>query len=274
MDVTKTTELKLRKLTASIGAEVLDVERKRLLSEQGLPEAIMRALGEHGVLVFRDLHVDDDEQVAFGRRLGTTDRNVTEISARPENPTSDYLRGTVEWHMDGTTRGLTPDKATILTAKATALEGGETEFASSYAAYEALSDEEKARCATLRVIHSFAQSQRSTHPVPTPEQLSDWESKGRFEYPLVWTHDTGRRSLVIGSSSESVVGMDPTDGMLLLEDLLERATSPDLVYRHKWLVDDMLIWDNPGVLHRVCPFDRCSGREMHRVSIRGHEEVV
>ena len=86
--VTKTSEVKTRKLTETIGAEVLDVEIEQLLYEEGLPETIMKVLGEHGVLVFRELHVDDEQQVAFGARLGATDRKVTEISARPENPTA------------------------------------------------------------------------------------------------------------------------------------------------------------------------------------------
>lgn len=273
MIVTRFNKLKTQKLTASVGAEVLDVRLDLLLNDKDLPEAIMAALSENGVLVFRELDLDDDGQLAFGTRLGGVGLKITEISANPQNPIADALHGTIEWHMDGTTRGLVPDRATILSAKVIAPAGGETEFASSYAAYELLSDAEKERCADLRVIHSFAESQRSTHPNATPEQLADWESRGSHEYPLVWSHRSGRRSLVIGSSAEYVVGVDPEDSRALLDDLLRRATSPDRVYRHNWSVGDMVIWDNPGILHRVMAFDRRSGREMHRTSIAGDEQV-
>ena len=75
------------------------------------------------------------------------------------------------------------------------------------------------------------------------------------EHPLVWTHQSGRRSLVLGATTSHVVGMDVDEGRALLDDLLARATTPDRVYRHEWTVGDMVIWDNRGVLHRACPYD-------------------
>ena len=69
----------------------------------------------------------------------------------------------------------------------------------------------------------------------------------------MWTHRSGRRSLVLGATTDHVVGMDPDEGRALLDDLLARSTTPDRVYRHEWAVGDMVIWDNRGVLHRALP---------------------
>ena len=116
----------------------------------------------------------------------------------------------------------------MLSAKVLSAQGGETEFASTYAAYAELSDAEKERFATLRVWHSQEASQKDGHENPTPEQLAAWRAKSR-EHPLVWTHQSGRKSLVIGHSADHVVGMDAEEGRALMEHLLARATTPDRV---------------------------------------------
>jgi alpha-ketoglutarate-dependent taurine dioxygenase len=86
-------------------------------------------------------------------------------------------------------------------------------------------------------------------------------------------HLSGRRSLVLGATTESVVGMDPAEGRAFLDGLLARATAPDRVYRHEWEVGDLVIWDNTGVLHRALPYDATSPRDMHRTTLYGKEAV-
>jgi alpha-ketoglutarate-dependent taurine dioxygenase len=163
--------------------------------------------------------------------------------------------------------------ATVLSAKAVSARGGETEFASSYAAYDNLDDDDKARVESLRVVHSLEASQRCVTPDPSPKQLAAWRSRPVHEHPLVWTHRTGRRSLLLGASADHVVGMDRDEGRALLAELLARATTPERVYRHEWSVGDMVIWDNRGVLHRAAPYDSDSGREMLRSTILGDEPI-
>ena len=67
--------------------------------------------------------------------------------------------------------------------------------------------------------------------------------------------------------------MEPEEGRALLDDLLHRATGPDLVYRHEWQVGDLVIWDNRGVLHRALPYDPTSPRDMHRTTFAGDEPI-
>ena len=89
----------------------------------------------------------------------------------------------------------------------------------------------------------------------------------------MWTHRSGRKSLVLGASADYVVGMDRDEGRALLAELLDRATAPGLVYRHRWSVGDTVIWDNRGVLHRAAPYDPDSPREMLRTTVLGDEPI-
>ena len=90
----------------------------------------------------------------------------------------------------------------------------------------------------------------------------------------MWRHRNGRRSLVLGATTDHVVGMEPAEGRALLDDLLARSTAPGRVYRHEWAVGDLVIWDNRGVLHRALPYEPDSARDMHRTTIKGDEPVA
>jgi alpha-ketoglutarate-dependent taurine dioxygenase len=268
------------KLGATVGAEVTDVDRERLLHDDDLPAACLDALEDHGALVFRDLHIDDATQVAFSRKLGKVEvfgtgkhPEIFRVTLDPaKNPSAAYLRGTFDWHIDGCTDDV-PIMATMLSAHAVAARGGETEFASSYAAYDALADDEKARLDGVRVVHTIEASQRLTNPDPSPDEVAIWRKRPAKEHPLVWRHRSGRRSLVLGATTDHVVGLAPDEGRVLLDDLLDRATTPDRVYRHRWCVGDVVIWDNRGVLHRACPYDASSPRDMHRTTFAGDEPI-
>ncbi len=277
MGTTKT--LRVEKLTETVGAEVLDVDVDRLREDDDLPAAVMGALEENGILVFRGLGLDDETQVAFCRQLGEIvtfpsmkTPEIWVITLDPEkNPMADYLQATVYWHIDGTIDPA-PAKATLLSAKVLAAHGGETEFASTYAAYDDLSEADKERCAQLRVFHSQVPIQSLAHPNPTPEKVAEWRARSH-EHPLVWTHRSGRKSLVIGQTVDYVVGMDEQDGRVLLDELNERATRPERVYQHVWSEGDTILWDNTGVVHRVQPYDPSSRREMHRTTLAGEETI-
>jgi alpha-ketoglutarate-dependent taurine dioxygenase len=267
-------------LNEFVGAEVLDVDVDRMLHDDDLPEVLLATLEQHGVLLFRGLHIDDASHAAFSHRLGHVELLGT--GEHPEiflvtldparNPIASYLRGTFDWHIDGLTDDI-PIKATLLAAHGVAGEGGETEFASTYAAYDLLTDDEKEKFSALRVVHTIEAAQRRLEPDPTDEQLAMWRSRPSKEQPLVWRHLDGRRSVVLGPTADHVVGMDPDEGRTLLDDVLRRATAPERVYRHDWSVGDMVIWDNRGLLHRALPYDPASPRDMHRTTLSGDEQI-
>jgi alpha-ketoglutarate-dependent taurine dioxygenase len=278
------TTLQLERL-GPVGAEVHDVDRQRLLEDDELPAAIQEALEEVGVLVFRGLHVDPHTQVAFCRKFGPIEERegsyeVTGIYRvtleKAESATADYLRGNFGWHIDGLTPTVTehpPPMLTMLTAKVVAETGGDTEFASTYAAYDALSDEEKATFSQLRVLHAMEAGILRFIPDPTEEHLARLRSQPTKVHPLVWRHHSGRHSVVVGGCADHVIGMPIEEGHALLADLVDRATTPDRVYRHHWDVGDSVIWDNRGLLHRVTAFDTDKPREMLRTTVLGQEDT-
>lgn len=279
------TVLTINKLTDSVGAEVLGVDSDRLASDETLGTAVLHALEDNGVLVFPGLGLKPEAQVAFCRRLGEIDHSsdghhpvagIYPVTLdKSKNSSADYLRATFDWHIDGCTPmdDTFPQMATVLSAKQVADTGGETEFASSYSAYDALTPEEKQRYGSLRVVHSLEASQRRIIPDPSAEVLAQWRSRRTHTHPLVWTHRSGRKSLVLGASADYIVGMDRGEGVALLADLIERATVSDKVYRHTWSVGDTVIWDNRGVLHRAAPYDPASEREMLRTTVLGDEPI-
>jgi alpha-ketoglutarate-dependent taurine dioxygenase len=277
--------LTINKLTESVGAEVLGVDSDRLADDELLTAAVLDALEENGVLVFPRLGLNPQAQVAFCRRLGEIDHSsdghhpiagIYPITLdKSKNASASYLRATFDWHIDGCTpmKDEFPQKATVLSAVQVAERGGETEFASAYVAYEELSADDRQRVASLRVVHSLEASQRRVNPDPSPQELARWRARPTHEHPLVWTHRSGRKSLVLGASADYVVGMAPDESAALLADLLDRATSADKVYSHTWSVGDTVIWDNRGVLHRAAPYAPDSQREMLRTTVLGDEPI-
>ncbi|HLM19344.1 MAG TPA: TauD/TfdA family dioxygenase, partial [Acidimicrobiia bacterium] len=226
-------------------------------------------------------HLDDETQVAFSRRLGPVEKvgrredgaEIFRVTLDPaKNPAADYLKGTFDWHIDGMTDDI-PIMATVLSAHQVAAKGGDTEFASTYAAYEALSDEEKERALDTRVVHSFLAAQKLSHPNASEADIEFWSKRPPKTHPLVWRHENGRRSLVLGATGDHVEGMGEDEGRAYLADLLDRSTVPERVYRHEWAVGDLVIWDNRGVLHRATRYDPTSARDMHRTTIAGNEAV-
>jgi alpha-ketoglutarate-dependent taurine dioxygenase len=268
----------------SIGAEISGIEPDDLLKDESAVVTVTDALETNGVIVFRNLNLEPEAQVRFCERIGEVDYSeghhpvpgiyrVTRDAAK--NSAAEYLKGTFHWHIDGCTplHGEPPQKATMLSAKAVAESGGETEFASTYAAYEALSDDEKERFASLRVLHSLEASQRLVYPDPTAEQIQGWRLRPTSVHPLVWTHRSGRKSLLISAHADHIVDMDPEESRALLDELMGRATKEEFVYRHRWSVGDSVIWDNTGVMHRSTPYAAGSPREMLRTAIFGTEPI-
>jgi alpha-ketoglutarate-dependent taurine dioxygenase len=176
--------------------------------------------------------------------------------------------------MDGLhDEGPTP-KATLLSARCLAPRGGQTEFCSTYAAWEDLSEADRRLCEPLRIVHSLVASKRVTDPDASEETLRRWsEHRGESLHPLVWQHDSGRRSLILGMTVDHVQGMPEAESRALLERLSAHTTRPENVYRHEWQVGDLVIWNNCGVLHRVIPYDANSGRLMHRTTLHGVEKI-
>lgn len=269
--------LETRDIKPKIGTEILS-GKEALLSGAHATE-IRELLEQRGVLVFPKLNFNDEEQLQFTKTLGNVAKEpggeeVFPISLDPKVSSGvEYLKGSLYWHFDGTMQPR-PILASILSSKVLSPEGGNTEFANTYAAYDDLPEDEKARIEGLRVVHSAWNTLFYYDPEPNQEKLKQFMSVGEIELPLVWKHRSGRKSLVLGCTARHVVGMEHKESALLLNGLREWATSDPFHYSHTWSVGDMVMWDNTGTLHRARPYDPNCGRELHRTKLEGEEPIV
>jgi alpha-ketoglutarate-dependent taurine dioxygenase len=274
-------------ISPAVGVEVRGLSTADFTSPTAA-EQCRELLAQHGVVVYPQAHIADADLVTFSRMLGEV--VVAGVGGHPDHPEISPVtldpaksalaalrRSTIFWHADGLTDAV-PQKATLLTARDVADDGGDTEFANTYAAFAALPQSRQAELAGYRVVHSVAASQLLLTPDPTAEQRAKWDLAPSREHPLVWTHRDGRRSLLIGATAERVIGMG-TEQMgteqsrQLLDELLEWSTQPQFVLRHRWQVGDLVIWDNTGMLHRALPYEPTSRRLMHRTTLVGDEAV-
>jgi len=259
-------------LSPHLGVQVLGVEN---LLDDAVVAQCLEALKWRGVLLIRGADLDDDQQLAFSRRIGEVvshkDKAIFTISLDPDvNPLAEILKGTFNWHLDGTYDKV-PQKATTLTAKVVAMSGGQTEFASTYAAYENLPDDTKKRIDGLKVIHTFEAAQKGVIDNPSEKQLAAWRRLPPNEVSLVWQRRDGRRSLVLGSTADYIAGMDAAESRALLDELLDWSTQERFRYTHEWAEGDLVVWDNTGLLHRALPYSASSQRTLHRTTMHGEE---
>jgi len=268
---------------------IVHVAKEHLLDDQTIA-AVREALEDRGVLVFPRINLTDAEQLSFTDKLGKRvnyNRKAPGSGAADEedvyaitldkkiNFQPEYVLGTFFWHIDGVTIDQPLPKATLLTARKLSPTGGQTEFASTYAAYENLPETDRQALEGLKVVHKMEASMRPVFEELAEEDLARWRAMSAVMiHPLVWTHNSGRKSLVIGSHADSVDGLPIPHGRSLLVRLQEWAAQPAFSYRHEWQEGDLVIWDNCGCMHRVVPYDENSGRRMHRTTIMGEERVA
>jgi alpha-ketoglutarate-dependent taurine dioxygenase len=271
-------------VTPTIGLEIAGMTADQFGDPQTAEQA-RQALDEHGVVIYREVHISDEQLLAFSAMLGTLVVQPTGEHRHPEIQTitldpaktnallASYRQGNFHWHIDGATDEL-PQKATLLTAREVDPAGGDTEFANTYAAYAALSEAQRSELAGLQVVHSFANAQGLANPDAAVEQRASWDRVPARVHPLVWTRRTGRQSLLLGATAAEIIGWPAQKGRALLDRLLNWCTEPQFTLRHTWRRGDLVMWDNTGLLHRAMAFEPTSVRLMHRTTLRGDEPVT
>jgi alpha-ketoglutarate-dependent taurine dioxygenase len=261
-------------LTPRVGS-LVEVDLPTLLTGR-LAGELRELLEERSVVAIRGLGVDDEQQVAIARTLGEVESSVVgEVYKvtfdKKDNPVGASInRATFFWHIDRTDLDV-PPFASMLSAKVLTPTGGQTQFVNTYAAYDELPDDDKARLDDVRVVHCLETAFLEAFPDPTEKQRAAWKHLPVKTHPLVWHHRSGRRSLVLSNSAREVVGMADDEGRELLDRLLAWATQPQFVYEHEWEVDDLVIWNNTGAMHRVKEYDPEYGRRLHRTTLLGDE---
>jgi alpha-ketoglutarate-dependent 2,4-dichlorophenoxyacetate dioxygenase len=283
-------------------AKITELDLGRPIGET-TQRAIEGAMDTYAVCVLPGQHLEDEEQIAFsrlygplevepeiGRKDGAADRRrriayreIFDISNLDENgdirreqdARSSLLQITQLWHTDLSFRQRSA-KWSMLHAKAIPPAGGDTEYADTRAAYDALPEATKRRLESLVVEHSawHSTAKRGGY-VPTEEERRSYPPA---RHKLVRRHPgSGRNALYLGSHASQIVGMPIEEGQELLAELIEFATRPQFVYRHKWQVGDLVIWDNRCTMHRATPFAAADHvRDMRRTTIvdATHEALV
>ena len=279
--------IRFEDIKPKVGSRVVWDDRAELFTPEAA-QAIRRKVEERTVVVFPRVHLTDEEQLAITDLMGgkvkltgqfnvqDTDENVYQVTLdRNINRQPEYVLGTYFYHMDGMPIESPPPFATLLSARKVAAKGGQTEFASTSAAYEGLPEEEKRELEGLRAVHSVKASMvplRDAIPAEDYDRVIGIQRER--ERPIVWTHADGRKSMLLGSTADRVAGMPIPEGRALLTRLVEWAAQPEYSLRHEWQEGDFVIWNNTSAMHRAIPYDAESGRMMHRTSIAGTEAMA
>lgn len=270
-------------ITATVGLEVTGATAGEVL-QAGAAGDLRVALDRHGVLIYREADLTDDELLVLSRALGevvvqpTGEHRIPEIQTITLDPSktgallASYRQGNFQWHIDGATQAV-PQQATLLSAQEVDPAGGDTEFASTYAAYDALDHRTKSDIAGLAVVHTFAHAQSLANPTADDALRRQWDRVPPQTHPLVWTRASGRKSLLLGATADRVVGWSAERSRELLDELLAWSTRPEFVVRQTWHKGDLVIWDNTGMLHRAMPFEPSSVRLLHRTTLAGEAPV-
>jgi alpha-ketoglutarate-dependent 2,4-dichlorophenoxyacetate dioxygenase len=284
-------ELSLRQLHPLFVGEVSRVDVGRSIDAETLA-VLNAAIDRYAVLIFRGQDLDDERQMAFARNFGELElprsgaakvkrrlrpeiadiSNLDEesrVRGRDDPRRFDQL-GNRLWHTDGSFRRV-PAALSMLYAHRvpgpSPRGNGETEFADMRAAYDALSDQQKADIADLVALHDIAWSRGQLGF----NELLFGEKQVLPPVPqrLVRTHPGSKRKvLYVAAHASEIVGWPVPEGRLLLRELIEHATQREFVYRHDWRAGDLVIWDNRATMHRGRNFDESRVRDLRRVTTR------
>ncbi|MFN0317218.1 MAG: TauD/TfdA dioxygenase family protein [Burkholderiales bacterium] len=274
-------------LHPTFAAEVSPVNLRETHGRDTL-EQIRAGMDKYAVLVFRDQAFVGTDQIEFAQRLDGEihaktgaaaiaknrfgNEALSDISNVDENgeifKSSDrrrmYSLGNRLWHTDASFQDP-PGRYSMLFSVVVPPVEADTEFADTRSAYDALSDEMKARLEGLKANHSIAHS-RQTLGFQFSEKEQDM-LKGAV-HPLIRSLPrSGRKALYVASHASTIMDWPVPEARLLLLELMEHATQSRFVYRHSWRVGDLVIWDNRATMHRGRPYDdKKYRRELRRVT--------
>jgi taurine dioxygenase len=279
--------MKVNRIGKAMGAEIVGVDLKKLTDQEF--QEIKRAFLDNHVIAIRDQKLSPGDLVAFSRRLGELEDQLNAQYTLADFPDVLILSNDMKdgkpvglidggdyWHSDSSHREK-PSTATILYSLKNPQEGGDTEFANMYLAYETLPEEMKRRIAGLKAVHAV--SKMKNKRVIISQRRPDW--KDHYErqksiadqvWPMVRTHpETGRKALYISPRfTVGIEGMKEDDADEILDFLFEHQIRPEFVYRHRWKDGDVVIWDNRCVIHRGAGgYTYPDVRTMHRTVIAG-----
>jgi taurine dioxygenase len=254
--------MKIRQLGEQVGAEVSGVDVKAV--DDTTFGAMYQAWLDHNVLVVVDQELEIEDFLRYSRRFGVVVPHPSKRTRHPDYPEITYLgvnkfkadgtldetiyrRGADGWHTDGA-YDQDPFKATQLYALAVPSRGGDTHFASMYAAYEGLPQPLKDRLEGRMGVFTYG-GRREARALLNPEDR-DWTP---VRHPIIRTHpETKRKGLFFDPGKIlSIEGLEPAESDAVIDELTERMIQPGAEYRHQWRKGDIVIWDNRCSYHKA-----------------------
>jgi taurine dioxygenase len=270
----------VRPVSTAVGAEILGLDLADTLPDATI-DAIRHALFQHGVVFFRDQKLTPEQHVAFAQRFGAINVNrffktvdgypmIAEVRKEPDQVGN--IGG--GWHTDHS-YDQAPAMGSILYAREVPETGGDTLFASMYAAYDALSDGLKRTLESLQALHS------SRHVFGLEAYAGRGDLKGRYLNPEAATQDavhpvvvrhpgSGRKALYVNSGfTVRFVGWTDEESRPLLQYLYQHAARPEFTYRFQWREGSLAFWDNRCTWHYALNDYHGHRRLMHRITVEG-----
>ena len=277
----------VRKTGAACGAEIV-FDLSQPIGDSTFAE-LERHFHDNIIVFFRDQHLTEEQQIAFSRRFGELEIHIVRKYLLPDHPEILLISNIRDengehigladagftWHSDTSYRKY-PSRCSLLLAKEVPHRDGrplgDTVFANTIAAYEALPEAMKRRLDGLKAIHRYAMRRRidnSPRPKLTAAQLAETPD---IAHPIVRTHPyTGRKALyVTAGECIGVAGMPDDEALDLIAELDAHCVKPEFCYRHQWQVGDLVMWDNASAMHlAICDYALPERRLMHRTTVIG-----
>ncbi len=268
-------------LSPVMGAEMIGADLSQPMDDTAFGHIRQAWLTSNGVMVFRDQDLTPEQHIEFSRRFGPLEKHVLAKYLLPGYPEIYRVSNKVKdgvpqgrekagtyWHSD-LSYMKPPALASLLYGIEIPPIGGDTLFCSLYAAYEALSPTMQRSLEGLSAVHDFSYASRGVFKAEQAnrEQL---DATPAVEHSVITTHpETGKKLLFVNPGFTSqIVGLHERESRALLEFLFDHMTQPDLIYRHRWLERDLVMWDNRCTMHyAIADYDDIGERYMHRTTV-------
>ena len=279
---------------------ISEIDLKNPLSDLLIKE-IDDAINKYAVLVFKDQNINNEDQIRFTQYFGkieasgktsnitkATDRRLPTELADVSNLDKDNKPFTINdprrifnlgnrlWHTDSSFKSI-PAKYSLLSGRNISKEGGNTEFGDMRAAYDNLDVKDKHKIEEMICEHSLIYS-RQRLGFDMVKELSSEQIKNfnPVEQPLVRQNKlTNRKTIFLSSHIGKIKNWIRPDSMCFIDDLIEYATKDEFIYVHKWVQNDLIIWDNRQTMHRARAYDDLTEhRDMRRTTVLGEEKLI
>jgi taurine dioxygenase len=279
--------LTITPLTPAIGAEISGIDLTEALAPEAV-ETVLQAWLTHGVIVIRDQNIDEHAQVLFARHFGDLIERPRPRDLRPESqgkkadaydgytmlvsnirengkPIGSLPDGEMHFHSD-MSYIETPSRATLLYAIEVPKTGGDTLFASTTAAYDALDADTKALLAGRNALQGFMHG-TTLRADNTPHKS--------FSHPAVRViPETQRKALFLSRlMTFAIEGLEPSQSENLISRLLDHMEQPAFLYAHKWRPGDLVVWDNRTTVHARTDFSPDERRLLRRFATQGEKPI-